>query len=79
MALHSACSEQVHRNFTFPPSLWPDRELRKSHYLRMDHRVMQVPPTYQCSWNCLPNSWIAASHAGTVEVKTIQFSRCKKS
>ena len=22
----------VHRNFTFPPSLWPDRELRKYHY-----------------------------------------------
>ena len=26
-----ACSEQVHRNFISPPSLWPGRELRAYH------------------------------------------------
>lgn len=25
------CSEQLHRNLTSPPSLWPGRELRKYH------------------------------------------------
>ena len=28
----AALLQQLHRNLTFPPSLWPDRELRKYHY-----------------------------------------------
>ena len=31
MLIASACSEQVHRNFISPPSLWPGRELRAYH------------------------------------------------
>ena len=31
MLIASACSEQVHRNFIPPPSLWPGRELRAYH------------------------------------------------
>ena len=35
-----------HRNFTFPPSLWPDRELRKYHCRQMSLCLMGNNPIF---------------------------------
>ena len=60
------CGEQVHRNLISPPSSWPGCELQKYHYRRSGHRVIRVPPAYQCSLLCLPRRWIAAHQIGNV-------------
>ena len=73
MLIASACSEQIHRNFISPPSLWPGRELREYHCARPDHRGIREPPVYQCTWFCSPRRRIAASRFGDVEDKLFNF------
>ena len=45
----------------------------------MPHRVIQVPPVYQCSLFCFLRRRIAASHQRDVLGLTILFSSCLKS